>query len=471
MYLRNVNPVGPDGYSIFEWRGSYNCRHRFVQLVYKLDTTIINKGSVRKGVIDENDVPGPNTLTDAAKEAGYAPRTGFSATNPDVSGLSPYVDQVTEDVELKPVLASLPLFEKQEDAEAIAMLIGCEGSHEHSYGDKKLFMPCKAHPKEDTSYITDESTNPDDVGGSDNPMDNYGLEDACWEGYIAIGLKDDGSPNCVPEKMAIEMMKEEFQSYDDYPSSARGNACKAIKWKEEYGDEVKGMTQIGWIRSNQLCKGENISEETIARMSGFQRHKKNSEVAPEYKDTPWKDRGYVAWLGWGGTTGINWAADKLKSIRNEMSFSVFSMEEKMVVGPAMVPDKMIIRRNEITGEIYYVYFALETIKKLQQKFMLEKLLDKTNVEHGRKFLNGVSVVESWIVDDPAKDKQQVFGMDYPKGTWMVSMKIEDDAIWQKVKEGKLNGFSVQGYFLEKAKFSADNNKILKEIKNILKQII
>jgi hypothetical protein len=471
MSNRSVNEVGPDGYDIFTWRGSYNCRHRWVQLVYQRTGRIVNNDRVETGVEDEDNMPGPDTRTTATIAAGNTPpRIGFAASNPDVSALSPYVDEIKKPVK-KPILASLPLFEKQEDAEAIAMLIGCEGSHEHSYGDKKLFMPCKAHPKEDTSYITDESTNPDDVGGSDNPMDNYGLEDACWEGYIAIGLKDDGSPNCVPEKMAIEMMKEEFQSYDDYPSSAKSNACKAIKWKEEYGDDVKGMTQVGWIRANQLCKGEKISEETISRMSGFQRHKKNSEVAPEYKDTPWKDKGYVAWLGWGGTTGINWAADKLQSIRNEMSFSVFSLEEKMVVGPAMVPDKMIIRRNEITGEIYYVYFTEETIKKLQQKFMIEKLLDKTNVEHGRKFLNGVSVVESWIVDDPEHDKQQVFGMSYPRGTWMVSMKIEDDAIWNKIKEGKLNGYSVQGYFLEKAKFSTDNTNKLEEIKNILKQIV
>ena len=471
MSNQSVNEVGPDGYDIFTWRGSYNCRHKWVQLMYQPVGRIINNDKIDTGVEDEDGMPGPDTRTTATIEAGNTPpRTGFSSSNPDVSALSPYVEQISKPKK-KPVLASLPLFEKQEDAEAIAMLIGCEGSHEHSYGDKKLFMPCKAHPKEDTSYITDESTNPDDVGGSDNPMDNYGLEDACWEGYEPIGLKENGDPNCVPMKAAMEMMKEEFQSYDDYPSSARGNACKAIKWKEEYGDDVKGMTQVGWIRANQLCKGEKISEETIARMSGFQRHKKNSEVAPEYKDTPWKDKGYVAWLGWGGTTGINWAADKLQSIRNEMSFSVFSMEEKMVVGPAMVPDKMIIRRNEITGEIYYVYFTAETIKKLQQKYMLEKLLDKTNIEHGRRFLNGVSVVESWIVDDPAKDKQQVFGMDYPKGTWMISMKIDDDAIWQKVKDGKLNGFSVQGYFLEKAKFSKDNTKTINEIKDILKQFV
>jgi hypothetical protein len=102
--------------------------------------------------------------------------------------------------------------------------------------------------------------------------------------------------------------------------------------------------------------------------------------------------------------------------------------------------------------------------------MLEKLLDKTNVEHGRKFLNGVSIIESWIVEDEIKDKQQVFGMQYPKGTWMITMKVEDDSVWQKVKEGKLRGFSVQGYFLEKAKFSSDTNKILDEIKEILKQV-
>jgi hypothetical protein len=471
MSNRSVNEIGPEGYSIMEYRGSYNCRHRWVQLMYQRTGRIVNNDGIDTGVEDEDGMPGPDTRTTATIEAGNTPpRTGFSSSNPDVSALSPYVDQIKKPVK-KPVLASLPLFEKQEDAEAIAMLIGCEGSHPHSYGGKTLFMPCKAHPKDDTSYITDDGTDPDDVGGSDNPMDNYGLEDACWEGYEPIGLKDDGSPNCVPLKAAMEMMKEEFQSYDDYPSSARGNACKAIKWKEEHGDEVQGMTQVGWIRANQLCKGEKISEETIARMSGFQRHKKNSEVAPEFKDTPWKDKGYVAWLGWGGTTGINWAADKLQSIRNEMSFSVFSMEEKMVVGPAMVPDKMIIRRNEITGEVYYVYFTAETIKKLQQKYMLEKLLDKTNIEHGRRFLNGVSVVESWIVDDPAKDKQQVFGMDYPAGTWMISMKIDDDAIWQKVKDGKLNGFSVQGYFLEKAKFNKDNTKVIDEIKDILKQFV
>lgn len=473
MSTLSVNEVGPDGYDIFTWRGSFNCRHRWVQLVYEPQGRIINNDKVDNNVIDEDGMPGPDTRTTATIAAGNTPpRTGFAASNPDVSALSPYVDQITKPKK-KPVLNSLPLFENKEDAEAMAEAIGCKGSHEHNINGKVMHMPCETHPKEDTDYIVDDSIDDDDEGGSNNPMDNYGLEEACWEGYEPIGTKIlDGRevPNCVPMEAAMEKFKEEFQSYDDYPSSARNNACKAIRWKEEHGDEVKGMTQIGWIRANQLCKGEKISEETIARMSGFERHRQNAEVSPEFKDTPWKDKGYVAWLGWGGSTGISWASDKLKSIRNEMSFSVFSSEERLVVGPAMIPDKMIIRRNEITGEIYYVYFTAETIKKLQQKYMQEKLLDKTNIEHGRKFLNGVNVVESWIVEDPEKDKQQVFGMDYPKGTWMIMMKVEEDAVWDKVKNGKLNGFSVQGYFLEKAKFNSENTKVLEQIKDILNNI-
>jgi hypothetical protein len=187
--------------------------------------------------------------------------------------------------------------------------------------------------------------------------------------------------------------------------------------------------------------------------------------------------GKLAMDAWGGVEALPWVERTIEQYEKmskfsseEPSFSVFNADQRLVIGPAMIPDKMIIRRNEITGEIYYVYFTAETIKKLQQKFMQEKLLDKTNVEHGRKFLNNVDVVESWIVEDQEKDKQQVFGMDYPKGTWMITMKVNDDSTWEKVKDGKLKGFSVQGYFLEKAKFASINNDLIEEIKQILKEV-
>lgn len=448
MSNRNVNPVGPDGYDMFEWRGSFNCRHKWVQLIYRAEGSIINKSSVRKGLIDEDGMPGPDTLTTAALEAGYAPRTGFSSQNPDVSALAPYVDQVTKDVERKPVLASLPLFERKEDAEALADVMGCKGSHAMVYGDKTLYMPCEEH--------------------------FAGLEDACWEGYEPIGLKDDGSPNCVPIKEEMNedgsYVVDDFNSYTDYPELIRKNAQSALDYIEKSGNPKGCMTQVGKVRAQQLAQGKPISIETVKRMKAYiSRHKVDLESSKSYED----GCGKLAMDAWGGVEALPWVERTIEQYENmssESSFSVFNVEQKLVVGPAMIPDKMIIRRNEITGEIYYVYFTAETIKKLQQKFMQEKLLDKTNIEHGRKFLNNVDVVESWIVEDQEKDKQQVFGMDYPKGTWMITMKVNDDATWEKVKDGKLKGFSVQGYFLEKAKFASINNELLEEIKQILKDV-
>ena len=91
------------------------------------------------------------------------------------------------------------------------------------------------------------------------------------------------------------------------PEAARNNARKVLEWKKKYGSEVKGMTQVGWARARQLANQSEIPLSTVRRMAAFNRHRKNAEIASEFKDTPWKDRGYVAWLGWGGTTGVDWA--------------------------------------------------------------------------------------------------------------------------------------------------------------------
>ena len=102
---------------------------------------------------------------------------------------------------------------------------------------------------------------------------------------------------------------------NDYPQSASNNAKRVLEWKKKYGKEVKGMTSVGWTRARQLASKSKLSYETIARMAAFNRHRKNAAVDPKYKNEPWKDRGYVAWLGWGGTSGVNWAIRKAESIR------------------------------------------------------------------------------------------------------------------------------------------------------------
>ena len=118
------------------------------------------------------------------------------------------------------------------------------------------------------------------------------------------------------EQNFIYFNKQKFETYNDYPQEATDNACRVLEWIDKYGrDEVDGMTETGLARANQLCSREKLSEETIARMSSFNRHRGNSDISPEFKGTPWKDRGYVAWLGWGGNAGIDWAQRKLEQIR------------------------------------------------------------------------------------------------------------------------------------------------------------
>lgn len=113
-------------------------------------------------------------------------------------------------------------------------------------------------------------------------------------------------------------ISESEDTYNDYPAAAKSNAKKAIDWKEKYGrDEVKGGTAVGWARAHQLASGENLSADTVGRMSSFNRHRKNSKISSEFKDEPWKDNGHIAWLIWGGDEGVDWAMDKMKQIKNE----------------------------------------------------------------------------------------------------------------------------------------------------------
>jgi len=101
--------------------------------------------------------------------------------------------------------------------------------------------------------------------------------------------------------------------YDDYPKEARENAKRALQWIEKYGRSVVSAgTLTGLKRANQIANGENLSLETVKRIRNFlNRHEKNSKINPLYEGTPWKDKGYVAWLLWGGEAMIGWVNKKI----------------------------------------------------------------------------------------------------------------------------------------------------------------
>lgn len=262
------------------------------------------------------------------------------------------------------------------------------------------------------------------------------------QGESQMELDPSGLPDFVNE---LTGSKQEFESYNDYPESAVNAAKRALEWRDSHPDQDCG-TRVGWARANQLANRESISEETIARMASFARHL-------QYEDVPYSEGcGGLMVDAWGGRAGIEWAQRKLDSIREEqgkMRFS-FSLQEdqQIVVGPLMIPNKLIFRVDE-NGEPFYVYFTDETVEKIARKMMEEKKLDAVNLEHNQdSFIDG-HLIETWIVQDPKKDKQQIYGMEYPEGTWMGMYKVEDPAIWKKVKSGELKGFSIEGFFADR----------------------
>ena len=126
----------------------------------------------------------------------------------------------------------------------------------------------------------------------------------------------------------------------------------------------------------------------------------------------------------------------------------FSDDDKMIVtGPAMIPRQLIARKDEM-GNVFHVYFSRETIETIARKFLADNNSHNTDVNHDGAVTQENTLLESWIVEDPKMDKSTAIGFDVPEGTWMTSMKINNKDTWNKIKAGELNGFSVEGSFLE-----------------------
>tara|TARA_R110001592_G_scaffold19335_4_gene79481 strand:+ start:13320 stop:13904 length:585 start_codon:yes stop_codon:yes gene_type:complete len=155
----------------------------------------------------------------------------------------------------------------------------------------------------------------------------------------------------------------------------------------------------------------------------------------------------------------------------EVKLAEVSSEKKILMGPLLIPNKPIYR-NGSEGE-YYIYFSKETIEKASQMFLQNGNQSNSTLEHARA-LNGLTLVESWLVEDKAKDKSAVYGLDVPVGTWMGSVKVQNDKVWNEfVKTKKVKGFSIEGYFADKmeAPKEAIEEQMAEQLLNQIKQII
>ncbi len=115
------------------------------------------------------------------------------------------------------------------------------------------------------------------------------------------------------------------------PQGTVGSCKKALRWREEHGDDVKGGTRVGWTRASQIASGESVSLDVVKRMhSFFSRHKGNETVSDEFKDEPWRDAGYVSFLLWGGATGRSWSRGISESEVNNNSENEIMAEATVI---------------------------------------------------------------------------------------------------------------------------------------------
>lgn len=265
------------------------------------------------------------------------------------------------------------------------------------------------------------------------------------------------------DRPAIEKSFVAFaeESWNDYPEAAVENAKRALKWADKNGWGDCGE-QTGKVRANQIARREKLSRDTIARISGFRRHQQN-------KDVPYEEGcGGLMWDAWGGEEMISWAERKLKQI-DRQQFAIQDEEEKIISGPLMLSDTPIYR-NDVNGE-YYVVFTKDTIKQIAQKFFKKGYQSNVNLMHDSgQTVSGLTMFESWISDQkrgisPMKGFENV-----PDGSWFGSFKVENDEVWQMIKDGQVKGFSVEGVFNYRKTGIKNVQQMWQQIKEILSQV-
>lgn len=156
------------------------------------------------------------------------------------------------------------------------------------------------------------------------------------------------------------------------------------------------------------------------------------------------------------------------SLNQHLELAKVDNEKRILMGAALIPNKNIYRRNG--NDEYYIFFSEDTVRKASELFLMNSNQNNATLEHDKK-LKDLTVVESWIVEDTEMDKSKKYGLNAPVGTWMVSMKVNNDMIWNDfVKTGKVKGFSIEGYFSDKLEMSlefAKEQELIDKIKSII----
>ena len=153
--------------------------------------------------------------------------------------------------------------------------------------------------------------------------------------------------------------------------------------------------------------------------------------------------------------------------KHQVQFKTVNEDKRIIVGLALVPDKEIYRRS---GDYEYnIKFSKDTVRKASEIYLKSLRNNNTTLDH-QNLTTGVSVIESWIVENPEMDKTKLYGLNAVEGAWAVVMKVDNDAVWEDVKNKKYLGFSIEGMFSDRKEDMSKSSKeeeILNKIKELL----
>ena len=156
--------------------------------------------------------------------------------------------------------------------------------------------------------------------------------------------------------------------------------------------------------------------------------------------------------------------------KHNLTFAKVSKSKRMLVSPALIPNKQIFRYDPNTDSEYYVYFSKDTVRKASELYLKHNNHHKATYEHSDR-VSGVLTVESWIIEDTKLDKSTLYGFSLPVGTWMVKLSISNEDLWTKIKAGEIKGLSIEGYFVDKMQKMSETTPTDQEILEALNEII
>lgn len=188
------------------------------------------------------------------------------------------------------------------------------------------------------------------------------------------------------------------------PQAARNAAKKALEWRDKYGKQVKAMTPVGWTRARQLASGKPVSMDTVRRMAQFNRHRKNAVVNEKYKNEPWRDNGHVAWLGWGGTSGIDWAISQVKKANDKPESTKEAESDNLLVTEKHLQGKHNQKKH---GFRFNAFPSLDKAREYRKAGVLQDYMKKA-----KTVLHNPTTGERGSTDTLGEAKKLVYGIEY-----------------------------------------------------------